>query len=74
MGWKTTLDITREDLLREVVRRLAKASDRQLEEVLERLVDEEVPSRREGLYGFNFRIVEEYNPQNEFSYDRQGRP
>jgi len=52
MGAKSTCDITKEDALSEIMKHLLKASDRQLEEVLEDLVGDD--------YLLNFSIVTEY--------------
>lgn len=64
MGWKSTMGITREDVMQKILERLDQASDETLVVVLEDLVDGEGPTGT-GLYGHNFSIVPEYPKQGE---------
>ena len=68
MGAKSTCDITKEDAVCEIVKHLLKASDRQLEEVLEDLVGDD--------YLLNFSIVIEYLDEDEggwpITYESRG--
>lgn len=56
MGWKSTTNITREDMLEAIEKRLYEATDSQLEEVMEDLYGDEK--------GMNFSTVPEYNENN----------
>lgn len=64
MGWKSTMDITREDCLREIKARLDSATDAALETALDDLVnhngDNDTPPWCKSLYGYNFKIVPGY--------------
>lgn len=63
MGWKSTMDITRQDAFAAIVENLGRADDRTLEDTLEALVSEDIEN---GFYGHNFRIVPYYE------YDEDG--
>ena len=54
MGWKSTIDITREDAMKEILRHLDDVPDEQLGRVLEEVL---------GGYdhGHNYRIVPRYS-------------
>ena len=60
MGANSTLDITRNDALAEMMKHLLRATDEELEEALYELAG------RRNLY--NFRIVESYSEQGEKEY------
>ena len=59
MGWKSTLNITKQDIIIEIMSRIFKATDEQLEEVLEDLTPK-VP--------YNFTIVPAYDNKSDRNY------
>ncbi len=61
MGWRSTMDITREDCIQEIMRNLFSANDDTLEEVLCNFADQS----GNRLYGHNFSIVHSYDDSEE---------
>ena len=69
MGWKSTLKITREDAIREILARVTTASNTQLSSMLDAFSED--PSFPNPLYGHNFTIVEYYD-EPDSDYDALG--
>lgn len=64
MSWKSTMEITREDILKEILSRLINASDKQLEDFLVDLTPN-MP--------FNYRVVSEYGISScSYNYKESG--
>ena len=61
MGWKTSMEITREDATAEIQKHLLSASDEELADVLEGLFG----NRK----GYNFRIIGGYVGDSSFEYN-----
>lgn len=58
MGWKSTLEITREDALSEIMRHILKSDDEQIADILETLVGDKL--------GYNFTIIHEYDEDRDW--------
>lgn len=64
MGWRSTMDITREDALKEIMGKLLRASDDELEDVLLSLFEDSL---------YNYNIVSRYEDEDDEDYYRRYR-
>ena len=63
MGWKSTLYITREDCLAEILKRVHLASDEALANVLED-IGESDGEASVGIVGHNFTVISAYDDEH----------
>lgn len=61
MGWKSSMEITREDAINEIMKRLLSASNEELVDVMDGLFGEK---------GYNFRIIGYYEGESYYYYKR----